>query len=84
MSNMVDETTEPCKNFWQHSMCDWKWKNHMHGPGCGGVFYVLGFIGALYYYWSTSATIWAGFVGLLKAIVWPAFLVYGLFTFLGL
>jgi hypothetical protein len=84
MNDMEDETTEPCKNGWQQSMCNWKWKNHMHSHGCGGAIYVLGFLGALYYYWTTSASVWAGFIGLLKAIFWPAFLVYGLFKFLGL
>ena len=56
----------------------------MHCHGCGGAIYVLGFLGALYYYWTTATTVWAGFIGLIKAILWPAFLAYGLFKFLGL
>ena len=59
------------------------WKHHyMHG-GKGGMLYGLGFIGALIYYVSTAATFWMGVLGVLKAIVWPAFLVYHLLTFLG-
>jgi len=45
--------------------------------------YLLGAIGAAVYYVSTSAGFWAGFVGLLKALVWPAFLVFDLMKFIG-
>jgi hypothetical protein len=52
-----------------------------HG-GCGGAVYGLGFIGALIYYLSIAATFWMGVLGILKAIVWPAFLVFELLKFL--
>ncbi len=56
-----------------------------HGRGtCGGAFYGLGFIGAAVYYISSASTFWMGVLGLLKAIVWPAFLVYELLKFLGM
>jgi hypothetical protein len=38
--------------------------------------YGLGFIGAAIYFISTAAGFWMGALGILKAIVWPAFLVY--------
>ena len=38
--------------------------------------YGLGMIGAAVYYISYATGFWMGVVGLLKAIVWPAFLVY--------
>ena len=38
--------------------------------------YGLGFIGAAVYYISTATSFWIGVLGFLKAIVWPAFLVY--------
>lgn len=41
-----------------------------------GAVYGLGFIGAAVFYLKAATTFWAGVVGLLKAIVWPAFLVY--------
>lgn len=44
------------------------------GTGCGG--YCLGFIGAAVYYISTATGFWNGVLGLLKAVVWPAFLVF--------
>lgn len=43
---------------------------------CGGCGYGLGFLGAAIYYISTATSFWMGFVGILKALVWPAFLVY--------
>ena len=49
---------------------------HHHG-GWGGA-YGLGFIGAAIYYIQTATTFWGGFVGVLKALVWPAFVVYKL------
>ena len=38
--------------------------------------YGLGFIGAVIYYVSTATGFWIGVLGILKAFVWPAFLVY--------
>lgn len=52
-----------------------------HGA-TGGAVYGLGFIGAAIYYISTATTFWIGALGILKAIVWPAFLVYESLKFL--
>lgn len=54
------------------------------GSAGGGAVYGLGFIGAAVYYISTAASFGAGVLGFLKAIVWPAFLVFGLLKHLGL
>ncbi len=51
--------------------------------GCGGAVYGLGFIGAAVYYISTSTGFWNGVLGVLKALVWPAFLVFELLKFMG-
>ena len=45
--------------------------------------YGLGFIGAAIYYISTATSFWGGVLGFLKALVWPAFLVYETLKFLG-
>jgi len=45
--------------------------------------YGLGFIGAAIYYVMQATTFWMGVVGILKAIVWPAFLVYDALRQLG-
>lgn len=44
-----------------------------------GAVYGLGFIGAAAYFISTATTFWIGVLGFLKAIVWPAFLVFQAF-----
>lgn len=57
-----------------------------NGHGCMmkcGSGYGLGFLGAAIYYISTATSFWMGVLGLLKAIVWPAFLVFELLKFLG-
>lgn len=41
--------------------------------------YGLGFIGAAVYFISVATGFWVGVLGFLKAIVWPAFLVYEAF-----
>ncbi|MFW5746683.1 MAG: hypothetical protein ACOCWQ_04005 [Nanoarchaeota archaeon] len=48
---------------------------------CGGI-YGLGFVGALIYYISTATGFWVGVLGILKAIVWPAILVFKLLVYL--
>jgi hypothetical protein len=50
----------------------------------GGAIYGLGFIGALIYYLSTATGFWNGVLGVLKALVWPAFVVYSLMKYLGM
>lgn len=47
-----------------------------------GAIYGLGLIGAAVYFISTATTFWMGVLGFLKALVWPAFLVYELMKYL--
>ena len=49
----------------------------------GGPVYGLGFIGALVYFIQQADGFWMGVLGVLKAIVWPAFLVYEALKSLG-
>ena len=44
--------------------------------------YGLGFIGAAVFYIQQADTFWIGVLGFLKAIVWPALVVYKLLGFL--
>jgi len=44
--------------------------------------YGLGFIGAAIYFISQATSFWMGVLGFLKALVWPAYLVFNLFKFL--
>lgn len=65
-------------NVCNHNGCN----HHVCGAGPNGAIYGLGFIGAAVYYISTSTTFWMGVLGFLKALVWPAFLVYELLKLL--
>jgi hypothetical protein len=50
--------------------------------GPASAVYGLGFIGAAVWYIGQATSFGMGVVGFLKAIVWPAFLVYQAFQFL--
>ncbi len=68
------------KNKCDTKCCNW-------GSSCGGTggcSYGLGFIGAAIYYVSTATGFWGIVVGILKALVWPAFLVYSVLKFIGM
>ena len=52
------------------------------GSGIAGVAYFMAFIGAAVYYIQQATTFWIGVLGFLKALVWPAFLIYNLLEFL--
>ena len=48
--------------------------------GSSGAVYGLGFIGSAVYFISHASSFWLGIVGFLKAVVWPAFLIYEAFA----
>ena len=54
------------------------------GMKCGSTscIYFLAFIGAAVYYIQLANTFWMGVLGVLKAIIWPAMIVYKLMGFL--
>ncbi len=58
--------------------------NLKNSCSCGGAVYGLGLVGSAVYYISTATGFWNGVLGVLKALVWPAFLVYELLKFLAL
>jgi hypothetical protein len=77
---METETAEQCKKNW----CGFgSMKKHMGCHGSGGALYGVGFLGALVYYLTTATSFLGGVLGVIKAILWPAFLVYGLLKFIG-
>jgi hypothetical protein len=49
-----------------------------------GGLYCFGFLGAVVYYISTATSFGMGILGFLKAIVWPAFLIFEVMKFLGM
>jgi hypothetical protein len=59
-------------------------KQEFHKNAHSGAVYGLGFIGAAIYFISNATSFWMGVLGFLKAIVWPAFLVYEALKHLGM
>lgn len=51
--------------------------------GGGDAVYGLGLVGALVYYIQHAEGFWPVILGILKALIWPAFLIYDLLKFLG-
>ena len=50
-------------------------KNVRYHANSGDAVYGLGLIGAAIFYIGQASTFWMGVLGLLKALVWPVFLV---------
>jgi hypothetical protein len=57
---------------------DCKRRHHYHHAtsSSNGAVYGLGFIGAAVFFLLKATSFWVGVVGILKALVWPAFLVF--------
>lgn len=54
------------------------------GSAVGGGIYGLAFIGAVIYFIQHAETFWMGALGVLKAMVWPAIVIYKVLEFLKL
>lgn len=56
-------------------------KHHCKGRGGmrSGTIYGMGFIGAAVYFVQQATGFWMGVLGVLKAMVWPAVLIYKVF-----
>jgi len=55
--------------------------SHQHGPS--GFLFFVAYIGAVVYFFQQQPDFWGFILAMLKAIVWPAFLVYHVLGFLG-
>ncbi len=73
-----DSCCNKVENFNIKDKCQ---KHQNCNSGCSGI-YFLGLIGAAIYFIQQATSFWLGVIGLLKAFVWPAFLIYGLLDFL--
>lgn len=80
MEEIIVEKVETRDNGCNCDCNKMKW-HKMHKRG-GGALYCLGVIGAAVYYIQNAVGFWAGVVGILKALVWPAFIVYTVLGFL--
>lgn len=75
-----NENTETESNY-----CRYEKKSYsVNNNASSGAVYGLGLIGAAVYYISTAGSFWMGVLGFLKALVWPAMLVYELLKYLGM
>ena len=52
-------------------------KNKIECTHATSTVYGLGFVGAAVYYLSMASGFWAGVLGILKAVIWPAYVVFG-------
>lgn len=66
--------------------CEKEWKHKCKKGACGssGAVYCLGLVGAAVFFIQNADTFSAGVMGVLKALVWPAFVVYKALEFLTL
>jgi|WetSurMetagenome_2_1015567.scaffolds.fasta_scaffold03652_5 hypothetical protein len=70
---------EIIKNCMEEKSCSKKCcKNRGGNPGA---FYGLGFVGAVIYFIQHSHSFMDGVIGILKAMVWPAFVAYKFFEY---
>ena len=58
-------------------------KKKVDGTAPAGAVYGIGLIGAAIYFISQATSFWMGVLGFLKAIIWPALLIYEAFKHLG-
>jgi len=75
---MAEEKNTTCES------CDFAKKKWHKNHGASGGVYGLAFVGALIYFIQHATTFWMGVLGFLKALVWPAVLIYKLLEFLKL
>lgn len=73
--NTEDKPVECCgnKNIFKHTH---------HGNSGSNAIYGLGVIGALFYFLKGATSLGAVFVGIGKAVFWPALLMFRLLTYL--
>lgn len=56
----------------------------VHHHGTSNAIYGLGFVGACVYFIGQATTFWLGVLGFLKALVWPALLIFELLKYLNM
>lgn len=59
-----------------------KWSKPVVVNKGGGAIYGLGIIGTAVYYIQHASSFWIGVIGIIKAVFWPAVLLYKVFELL--
>lgn len=57
--------------------------NNNAGAAGGGALYGLGIFGAWVYFWQQADSFWEYVLAVLQGLVWPAIMVYEVFSALG-
>jgi len=78
---MSEENEKPKKEAKIEYCYSKKWH---HNDGSFGWIYFLGVIGTAVYYIQQVSGFWLVILAILKAFVWPAFLLYKVFQMLGM
>lgn len=78
------EIEEKIEKKFESWCCSSSGKKAVTEHGSAGAVWCLGFIGSAVYYIQTATGFWDGVVGVLKALLWPAFLVYEALKTLGM
>ncbi len=76
---MAEDNNAPKYNHHNH-----KKSRNYGGSGILGASYFMAFIGAAVYYIQPTTTAGAGFIGFLKALVWPGFLIFDLLKYINM
>jgi hypothetical protein len=66
-------------NMTEPERSSYRRRSTVRTAGGGNAVYGLGLIGALVYFWQQADSFGQYLLGILKAVVWPAFLVYEAF-----
>lgn len=77
-----EETTQKGECYPPEKWHGKKW--HRRGGGTMGWIYFLGIVGTAVHYVQQVSGFWPIVLAILKAIVWPAFLLYKVFSLLGM
>lgn len=76
--------TEACKTEYETVYNKIVKKNKFRGHANSGAIYGMGFIGALIYFLQHATSFMAVVIGIIKAIFWPAVVIYRVLQILGL
>lgn len=74
LKNVDDEDVKEWSKKWKSS----EKKSKSSSEGGGSMLYFVGFVGALIYWWQAADGFGAVITGFLKALTWPAYIVYKL------
>ena len=79
----MSEENKCCSDKNANNCCSTNHSRNHSANASGGAVYGFGVIGAAIYFIAKATTFWVGVLGFLKALVWPAILVFEALRSLG-